>query len=74
MLTWGLIKVLVQNIIVAHIIAGIVLAMSLLDLEKNWMTRLGIEQAEWWVRYIYALYWGTTMMMTVGFGDVLPGN
>ena len=38
------------------------------------MTRLGIEQAEWWVRYIYAFYWGTTMMMTVGFGDVLPGN
>ena len=38
------------------------------------MTRLGIEQAEWWVRYIYAFYWGTTMMMTVGFGDVLTGN
>ena len=32
LLTWGLCKVLFQNILVAHIIAGFVLAMSRLDL------------------------------------------
>ena len=26
----------------------------------------------WFEQYIYAFYWGTTIMMTVGFGDYLP--
>lgn len=33
-----------------------------------------IQDTEWWVRYFYAFYWGTTIMMTVGFGDVTPNN
>lgn len=37
------------------------------------MVRLGIAEEVWYVKYVYAYYWGTTIMMTVGFGDVLPG-
>lgn len=54
--------------------ASIILAMSYINTEKSWMVRLGIDEEEWWVKYVYSFYWGTTIMMTVGFGDVLPGN
>ena len=74
LLIWGLMKVCISNLIIAHIIATIILAMSYINLEQNWMTRASIDDQVWWVKYFYAYYWGTTIMMTVGFGDILPGN
>lgn len=71
---WGLVKICLSNIIFAHFMASFILAMSRIDMEKNWMTRVGVDQEYWHVKYFYAFYWGTTIMMTVGFGDVLPGN
>lgn len=38
------------------------------------MIRADIYSELWYVKYFYALYWGTTIMMTVGFGDILPAN
>ena len=73
-LIWGLIKICISNIIFAHCMAGFILAMSRIDLENNWMTRLGITDRELHDHYFYAFYWGTTIMMTVGFGDVLPNS
>lgn len=74
MLIWGLIKVCFSNIFIAHLMGGTMLAMSRIDLEKNWITRVGIQDEHWWTIYFYAFYWGSTIMLTIGFGDVLPGN
>ena len=28
----------------------------------------------WYEQYIWAYYWGSTIMLTVGFGDISPAN
>lgn len=37
----------------------------------SWLTVKGIEDAPWFVRYVWAYYWGTTIMLTIGFGDIV---
>lgn len=39
---------------------------------QNWMVTRQIAQAEWYEQYIWAYYWGTTLMLTIGFGDIVP--
>jgi hypothetical protein len=38
------------------------------------MTKIDIQDAPWFQQYIWGYYWGTTIMLTVGFGDISPGN
>jgi len=45
-----------------------------LDEQHSWLIKLGIQNAEWYEQYVWAYYWGTTIMLTVGFGDISPGN
>jgi hypothetical protein len=33
-----------------------------------------IENAPWYEQYSWAYYWGTTIMLTVGFGDIAAAN
>lgn len=60
------------NFMVAHVMASILLVMGRINLENNWLIDQKIDQAFWWHKYFCAFYWGTTIMMTVGFGDFLP--
>ena len=34
------------------------------------MTSKSLENLPWHHRYTWAYYWGTTIMLTVGFGDI----
>lgn len=34
----------------------------------------GIENCHWSEQYVWGYYWGTTVMLTVGFGDITPAN
>ena len=36
----------------------------------SWLTVKGIENADWFEKYTWAYYWGTTIMLTIGFGDI----
>lgn len=42
--------------------------------DKNWITMIGIESDDWMTKYLYSIYWATTILVTVGFGDITPQN
>lgn len=48
--------------------------MSWLDNEQSWMNLKQIVDAPWYEQYAWAYYWGTTIMLTVGFGDLSAAN
>ena len=39
-----------------------------------WTLKYGINTEYWFERYCYALYWGATIITTVGFGDITVAN
>ena len=45
-----------------------------LDLKDNWLSKVDAVNAIWYEKYCWAYYWGTTIMFTVGFGDISPVN
>ena len=75
---WGLIKVLMFNFILAHIIATILLAISRISPSESWVeVKLvggGFIAADepWHQLYLWSYYWAATIMMTIGFGDFSP--
>ena len=58
----------------AHVLAVILIMISWLDAEKNWLTKVSAVDAVWYEQYSWAYYWGTTIMLTIGFGDISPVN
>lgn len=71
---WRLFKIVIFNLILAHIVATILLGMSYLDPNQSWIVKYGIEGAPWYVYYIISFYWGTIIVTTIGFGDISCGN
>ncbi len=48
--------------------------MTNLNDTQNWQIHLGIVDSEWYIKYVWGYYWGTTIMLTVGFGDITATN
>jgi len=38
------------------------------------MNKYGIALETWFIKYIYAVYWGAGIVFTVGFGDISVAN
>jgi hypothetical protein len=73
-LYWKLIKTIVFNVAFAHFLASMLLAMAKLNEEENWLIAHSIQNSDWNVQYMWAYYWATTVMMTIGFGDISATN
>jgi hypothetical protein len=42
---------------------------------ENWYMKINITAKDpWFVKYIWGYYWGTNIMLTVGFGDLAANN
>ncbi len=57
----------------AHILAIFLIAMAGTN-NDNWMNNKDIYLAPWYEKYAWAYYWATTIMLTVGFGDLSATN
>jgi hypothetical protein len=44
--------------------------MSSIDEHKNWLMAKDAYHSPWYEQYSWAYYWGSTIMLTVGFGDI----
>lgn len=71
---WSLIKVFMFNFVFAHILTLFLVSMARINEEDNWLVSRGLVEAEWSEKYIWGYYWATTIMLTVGFGDIIPRN
>lgn len=67
-------KILLSNFLYAHFIAILIMMMSWLDDHQSWLNIKNIVHAPWYEQYSWAYYWGTTVMLTVGFGDLAAAN
>ena len=45
-----------------------------INIDESWYSKLNIQSSEWIVKYIWGYYWGTNIMLTVGFGDLSANN
>ncbi|KAL4461553.1 hypothetical protein ABPG74_016177 [Tetrahymena malaccensis] len=42
--------------------------------EKNWLQQINIENSEYYIKYIYSLYWAILTLTAVGNGEISPAN
>ena len=73
---WKLLSIFLLNMLVAHIIALIVFAMVEDGQTPNWMAANNLlrSHSDWSSVYVWGFYWGTTIMLTIGFGDLTAKN
>lgn len=62
------------NLAFAHTIAIALNLMVLSNQNQNWQITRGISHNWWGERYVWSYYWATTIMLTVGFGDIVPSS
>ena len=67
---WELVKVFIINFLFAHIIGVLLIMMASFNESKNWLVKNNLHNLPWFEKYVWSYYWGTTIMLTVGFGDI----
>ena len=71
---WGLGKIFLTNFFFAHVLAVLLIMMTYIDVKDNWLRQVNAIGTPWYEQYSWAYYWGTTIMLTVGFGDIHAAN
>lgn len=71
---WNLAKVLVFNLLYAHFLASIFLAMIRMNTDDNWFqTKPDMKPDPSWIEvYLWAYYLGSTTMIAAAMGDFVP--
>lgn len=65
---------LITNFAIGHLLSICLNLMAGMNRQLNWTTKLGIDNSDWHIKYIWGYYWGTNIMLTVGFGDIVATN
>ncbi len=70
----ALVRIFLVNFFLAHLISSLFLSLVLLYPDNNWMIKYGINNNGWFDQYVYSVFWGVTILTTVGFGDITVAN
>lgn len=71
---WKLFFVFVTNFTVAHFLSLALNSMPKLNHDRNWLVVSNRAHERWQTKYLWGYYWATTIMLTVGFGDLAATN
>jgi hypothetical protein len=63
-----------MNFVIGHFLSILLNLMAHINTKQNWIIAAKLEGSEWFVKYVWGYYWGTNIMLTVGFGDVVATN
>jgi hypothetical protein len=71
---YGLVKVFLTNFAIGHILSILLNLMAGISQHENWWMKIDIVKSSWFSKYVWGYYWGTNIMLTVGFGDLAASN
>ena len=71
---YSLFKIIVTNFAIGHVLSILLNLMAGVSPQESWWTKINISSAPWSSKYIWGYYWGTNIMLTVGFGDLAANN
>lgn len=67
--------IILHSVVIFILTQAIVLYLStLMGFEQTWLNSLNIDVSKEFVVYLYAFYFGSTTVLTVGYGDISPKN
>jgi hypothetical protein len=71
---YGLVKVFITNFVIGHFLSIFLNLMAGLHIQTSWYNKISIQNEPWLIKYLWGYYWGTNIMLTVGFGDLAANN
>lgn len=61
-----------MNFCIGHFLSITLNLMATANYEdRNWHRVMNITDETWFIKYVWGYYWGTNIMLTVGFGDLV---
>lgn len=70
----SLLKILLVNFVLGHFLSICLNLITQIQPQRSWYQKIGIQNSEWFIKYVWGYYWGTNIMLTVGFGDISANN
>ena len=65
---------MINLFVLTHCLAILLYLGSLFDPVNNWIHSIGASNESYLGKYLYSLYFCSTTILTIGYGDITPKN